>query len=220
MKVFFTGIHPEKPYYRAGVERNHLTDRLEMILDIKQDGVDLSQFTPYLKMATSDLATASKDDRLAVTAKNGKLKIEYTVPREITALKRVDFQLQFENDSVEGVPIWQTAPFTVTFYPTIPADGAIEYLYPPILSEHGARIAELEESKLDKQETETDETFLYGYDKDGQTSIELKAASIPLDTAEFEDSLSEADDTVQKAFNTLDKAIKSIDSEYIINLFR
>lgn len=60
MKLTFCGKKPQQNFIRMGVVGNNLSDELTMILDKKQGDIDLSDFSPSLKIVNRDLTYADK----------------------------------------------------------------------------------------------------------------------------------------------------------------
>lgn len=147
MIIKFDGIEPQARYYRMGVMLNNLTDDIVFELTAKQGDIDLTAYRPYLKLQTPDLSFADKDGNLEATpTDDGKLRLRYKITRTLEQYHTVDMQLQFEDYSVEGVAVWQSTIFNVTFNATLPVDQTIEKSEPTILQDHARRITSLEDN--------------------------------------------------------------------------
>lgn len=145
MIIKFLGNEPQSRYYRFGVQNNNKTDDLIFELAAVQNGVNLAEFRPFLKMQTSDLSFADKDGNLELTpTDDGKLRLRYVLTNTVEQHRAVDMQLQFEDYSVPDVAVWQTLLFNVAFNASLPADETVAAKNPTIIQEHEQRIRALE----------------------------------------------------------------------------
>lgn len=147
MIIKFNGIEPQARYYRMGVMLNNLTDDIVFVIDAKHGDIDLAKFRPFLKMRAPDLSFADKDGNLEMTpTEDGKIRLRYKIERAIQKHQSLDMQLQFEDYSVDGIPIWQSTIFNVSFNATLPVEQTIEKENPTILQDHEKRIVDLEKN--------------------------------------------------------------------------
>lgn len=148
MILEFLGNCPKQKYFRVGVMANNLVDDVVFILDNRQGGISLSEFTAYAKMQNRDLSFVDKtqDFDVEITAQ-GKVRITYRLPDKVTRHKNIDMQLSFEKHTASGdTPIWQTQMFNLTFDDYIDVSKTISEDYPDVLQDFDKRITQIEES--------------------------------------------------------------------------
>lgn len=152
MILNFLGNCPQQKFIRLGVVGNNRTDNLILILDIKQSGdLDLSNYKPYLKITNKDLTFADKttDFEFSKDVDNGKIKISYKAPDNVTSQKSVDMQLSFENitdDDDVGTLVWQSKIFNVSFDCTLDVSKIITGQYPDVLVDLSERMYHIEQT--------------------------------------------------------------------------
>lgn len=153
MILNFLGNCPQQKFIRLGVIGNNLTDNLVLVLDIKQSGdLDLTNYTPYLKITNKDLTFADKikDFEITQDAENGKIKITYKVPDSVTGQKSVDMQLSFENltgdDEKLNTLVWQSKIFNVSFDCTLDISKVIASQYPDVINELNEHMHHIEQT--------------------------------------------------------------------------
>ena len=153
MILKFLGNCPQQKFIRLGVIGDNLTDNLVLVLDIKQSGdLDLSNYTPYLKMTNKDLTFADKTKDVEVTKDddNGKIKITYKVPDAVTGQKSVDMQLSFEQitgeDETLNTLVWQSKIFNVSFDCTLDISKVIASQYPDVITDLTERMHHIEQT--------------------------------------------------------------------------
>lgn len=98
MKLTFCGKRPQQNFVRMGVVGNNLSDELIMILDKKQGDIDLSDFSPSLKIVNRDLTYADKTQHFIYDTDSDpeKVMLSYIFPRKVTQQGNVDMQIIFE----------------------------------------------------------------------------------------------------------------------------
>ena len=139
MILEFIGNAPKTKYVSIGVNGNNLVDDLVFIIGRKQGKNDLYEFTPKIKITTSerDFAEYSGDD-LAVEKieERDTIKITYALPEIVTERGNVDMLIVFEK-AIEGgeVKTWQTLPFNINFPDGIDESDSIIKAYPNIVLE-------------------------------------------------------------------------------------
>ena len=139
MILEFIGNAPKTKYVSIGVNGNNLVDDLVFIIGRKQGKNDLYEFTPKIKITTSerDFAEYSGDD-LAVEKieERDTIKITYALPEIVTECGNVDMLIVFEK-AIEGgeVKTWQTLPFNINFPDGIDESDSIIKAYPNIVRE-------------------------------------------------------------------------------------
>lgn len=153
MTLNFLGNCPQQKFIRLGVIGNNRTDNLVLVLDTKQSGdLDLSNYTPYLKITNKDLTFADKttDFELTKDADNGKIKITYKAPNGVTGQKSVDMQLSFENitgdDENTNTLVWQSKIFNVSFDCTLDVSKIVTSQYPDVLVDLNERMYHIEQT--------------------------------------------------------------------------
>lgn len=153
MILNFLGNCPQQKFIRLGVVGNNRTDNLVLVLDIKQSGdLDLSNYTPYLKITNKDLTFANKTTDFETTkdAESGKIKITYKVPDSVTGQKSVDMQLSFEtitgDDENLNTLVWQSKIFNVSFDCTLEVSKVITSQYPDVITDLNERMYHIEQT--------------------------------------------------------------------------
>ncbi len=153
MILNFLGNCPQQKYFRLGVTANNLVDNIVFIIDRKHGDIDLTEFTPFLKIQNKDLSFSDKTKDLTVEtledAENSdKLKITYVVPDTVTRQKTVDMQLSFEKITAGGknTLIWQTQIFNMTPDKSIDVSGVISNTYPDVIKDLNERMWRVENS--------------------------------------------------------------------------
>lgn len=143
MILEFLGNCPRQRYFRVGVVGNNLVDSIVMLIDKKQCGdIDLSDFTPYIKMSNKDLTFVDKtsDVEIEKDADGDKIKITYKAPDKVTVQRNIDMQVVFEKIIEDDTLIWQTLMFNITFDLTIDVSTLISDQYPDVLKEINEKI--------------------------------------------------------------------------------
>ena len=153
MILNFLGNCPQQKFIRLGVIGNNLTDNLVLVLDIKQSGdLDLTNYTPYLKITNKDLTFADKTKNFEIVqdVENGKIKITYKIPDNVTSQKSVDMQLSFENitgkDENLNTLVWQSKIFNVSFDCALEVSEIISNQYPDVIVDLNERMYHIEQT--------------------------------------------------------------------------
>ena len=139
MILEFIGNAPKTKYVSIGVNGNNLVDDLVFIIGRKQGKNDLYEFTPKIKITTSerDFAEYSGDDlTVEKIEERDTIKITYALPEIVTERGNVDMLIVFEK-AIEGgeVKTWQTLPFNINFPDGIDESDSIIKAYPNIVRE-------------------------------------------------------------------------------------
>lgn len=148
MKLTFCGKKPQQNFIRMGVVGNNLSDELTMILDKKQGDIDLSDFSPSLKIVNRDLTYADKTQHFIydTDSEPEKVRLSYIFPRKVTQQGNVDMQIIFEKADGDDTIVWQTEIFNITFEERLEVDEIVADEYPDVLSELDERVTALEET--------------------------------------------------------------------------
>lgn len=147
MKLTFCGKTPQQRFFRIGVVGNNLADTLTMVLDKKQDELNLAEFTPFIKIVNRDLTFVDKTRNFIVDVDSDpeKVKLIYVFPKKVTRQRNVDMQILFQKAENDDTIIWQTEIFNATFDLGIPADEIISKEYPDELQVLDDRVTALEQ---------------------------------------------------------------------------
>lgn len=148
MKLTFCGKRPQQNFIRMGVVGNNLSDELIMILDKKQGDIDLSDFSPSLKIVNRDLTYADKTQHFIYDTDSDpeKVMLSYIFPRKVTQQGNVDMQIIFEKADGDDTIVWQTEIFNITFEERLEVDEIVADEYPDVLSDLDERVTVLEET--------------------------------------------------------------------------
>lgn len=148
MKLTFCGKKPQQNFIRMGVVGNNLSDELTMILDKKQGDIDLSDFSPSLKIVNRDLTYADKTQHFIYDTDSDpeKVMLSYIFPRKVTQQGNVDMQIIFEKADGDDTIVWQTEIFNITFEERLEVDEIVADEYPDVLSDLDKRVTVLEET--------------------------------------------------------------------------
>lgn len=149
MDLIFKGTECATRRIRIGVRGNNIVDKLCFVIDrYPQDDIDLTKFTPYIKLENRECGYLDKDSRVEVQKDDemGTLRITYALRQKTTRCPTASVQLQFEHRDEVGKPIaiWQTETVSVEFRRTVPADEEIEDVYPGVVQDLADRVATLE----------------------------------------------------------------------------
>lgn len=149
MQIIFNGALCPIRYFHIGVQGNNLVDNIEFVVDrYTPDGLDLTTFMPYVKLANDKQGYADKDGKLKVEPSATKIHLTYQLRRKTTAYASVDVQLQFERSGEADVAVWQTEAITITLSHTIPADAEIVNQNPAVIQDLTARVEKIENIKI------------------------------------------------------------------------
>ncbi len=146
MRIVFNGVEPPMRYYRLGVRENNLADELELIVDKIQNGIDLSEFKPFLKLSTPDFSFVNKDGNLEITPGDEKITLRYTLSNDVTVHRAVDIQVQFERYDETNVIVWQSIIFNIAFSETLCVDKIIVQKIPNVIQDLSRRMKDLEDN--------------------------------------------------------------------------
>lgn len=151
MEIPFFDTLCQIKYFRIGVRGNNRVDEIVFVVNRNTcDGLNLSDFTPYVKIENKKDNYFDKDGRVEVLPDDGssKMKLKYELRRKTTAHPSVDIQLQFEHMEENDMIIWQTEAVNISFSRTIPADEQIANENPTIIQDFERRITRLENIKI------------------------------------------------------------------------
>ena len=152
MDIIFNGQSCPIKNFHVGVRGNNLVDVLVFVVKrYTVEGVDLSEFTPYVKLQNDKQNYYDKDGKIEVETQKDILRLKYTLRRKTTAYPSFELQLQFEkpaNAEGDDVLVWQSDTLNFTLSKSIPADAAIAKEHPAILQELTARVENLENIKI------------------------------------------------------------------------
>ena len=141
---FYDTASPIK-YYAVGIQGNNLADKLEFVIKRKTvSGLDLAEYTPYIKLQNVKAAYYDKDTRVEKIVTNDEVRLIYRLRRKTTMYAAFDLQIQFEGGTNTDITVWQTEAITITLSRTIPADVAIEQQHPAVIQYLTARVDKLE----------------------------------------------------------------------------
>lgn len=138
MDILFTGNKPQKKTYSYSVKENNNSNIITFILNKEIEGVDLSTLSCFVKVQGSGFLDK---DVPSVEVEEDKIKVHWTLLRKATSYRVLSVQLQFEGS--EDI-VWQTEILTLVLSETIKADEYIENKYPAVLTNHEARIINVE----------------------------------------------------------------------------
>lgn len=146
MVITFNGISCPIKYYAVGVQGNNLVDKLEFVIKRKTaSGLDLAEYTPYIKLQNVKAAYYDKDTRVEKIVTDDEIRLIYRLRRKTTIYAAFDLQIQFEGGGTDtDITVWQTEAITFTLSRTIPADIEIEKQYPTVLQDLTERVDKLE----------------------------------------------------------------------------
>lgn len=97
MEICFNGTACPIKYLHIGVKNNNLVDEIVFCVDrITSEGVDLSEFTPYVKIQNEKDGYIDKDGKITVEITETKLRLIYRLRRKTTSHPAFEMQLQFE----------------------------------------------------------------------------------------------------------------------------
>ncbi len=153
MRIVFIGNKPTQNIYKVGVMGNNETDYIKMIVTKEQGDIDLSEYTPYLKIVNSDLTFANMTNNLEVTEEEDTLQLVYRVPIEVTTQGSVDMQLSFEEiilgeEDETYTLVWQSTIFHINFDKSIDVVSYAEKYEMDVITDMLERIKKLEETSL------------------------------------------------------------------------
>lgn len=132
-------------YYAVGIQGNNLADKLEFVIKRKTvSGLDLAEYTPYIKLQNVKAAYYDKDTRVEKIVTNDEVRLIYRLRRKTTMYAAFDLQIQFEGGTNTDITVWQTEAITITLSRTIPADVAIAQQHPAVIQDLTARVEKLE----------------------------------------------------------------------------
>lgn len=141
---FYDTASPIK-YYAVGIQGNNLADKLEFVIKRKTvSGLDLAEYTPYIKLQNVKAAYYDKDTRAEKIVTNDEVRLIYRLRRKTTMYAAFDLQIQFEGGTNTDITVWQTEAITITLSRTIPADVAIAQQHPAVIQDLTARVEKLE----------------------------------------------------------------------------
>lgn len=153
MDVIFNGQSCPIKNFHIGVRGNNLVDVLVFVVKRRTvEGIDLSEFTPYVKLQNVKENYYDKDGKIEVEAREHEIRLKYALRRKTTQYAFFELQLQFEKPAAEAengdALVWQSDPINFTLSKSIPADAVIEQQHPAILQQLSARVENLENIKI------------------------------------------------------------------------
>ncbi len=152
MDVIFNGQSCPIKNFHIGVRGNNLVDVLVFVLKRRTvEGIDLSEFTPYVKLQNVKENYYDKDGKIEVETRADEMRLKYTLRRKTTQYAFFELQLQFEKPTAaadDDVLVWQSDPLNFTLSKSIPADAVIEREHPAVLQQLSARVTNLENIKI------------------------------------------------------------------------
>lgn len=167
LKINYKGIIPQQREYSYSVKQNNKTNKVKFIVEKLQDDIDLSQYTPYLKLETPTKEYVDKiGTGLTVTSDTNFIYIVWNMSIKTTAYKNLNLQLQFqkaEGGTSTDVLVWQSAICSLELQNTIEADKEIAEQNPEKIVEieaelenHEDRITALEDKGVEWGDIEGD----------------------------------------------------------------
>lgn len=149
MEICFNGTACPIKYLHIGVKNNNLVDEIVFCVDrITSEGVDLSEFTPYVKIQNEKDGYIDKDGKITVEITETKLRLIYRLRRKTTSHHAFEMQLQFEKEDSGDCVVWQTEIINITLSRAIEADETITEKYPSVLQDLTARVSDIENIKI------------------------------------------------------------------------
>lgn len=83
MDIIFNGTSCPIKYLHIGVQGNNLVDKIVFCVPRKtSDGLDLSEFTPYIKIQNVKENYIDKDGKLAIDKYDDQLRLTYRLRRK------------------------------------------------------------------------------------------------------------------------------------------
>lgn len=171
--------------------------------------------------------TAFKSATKFVDIINGKYKARY----ELGDAEIVEHDLSYE-DTTPGCMVitpfifdgMSKAKYKPNFSVQITRQPDVTTENKPNTGDYLLELREMIYDRLEKGSTDTENTYIYAYDKSGQKQLSVdefggRADAVSVSTENFTNLLSKEADTVQKALDELDKSTEAIDLESITNLF-
>lgn len=149
MDIFFNGTSCPTKYLHIGVQGNNLVDKLVFCIQRRTpEGLDLSEFTPYIKIQNAKENYIDKDGKITVDKHDEQLRLTYRLRRKTTMYPSFEMQLQFEKPNEGDCVVWQTEVIGVTLSRTIAADKEIEAQNPSVIQDLTARVSDIENIKI------------------------------------------------------------------------
>lgn len=152
MDIVFNGQSCPIKNLHIGVRGNNLVDVLVFVIKKQTpDGLDLSTFTPFVKLQNEKENYYDKDGKVEVDVIEETIRLKYRLRRKTTMYPSFELQLQFEkpeSGNADDVLVWQTDTLNFTLSKTIPADAAIAKQYPSVIQDITARVENLENIKI------------------------------------------------------------------------
>ena len=149
MDIIFNGTSCPIKYLHIGVQGNNLVDKIVFCVQRKtDDGLDLSEFTPYVKIQNAKENYIDKDGKLSTDKTDDQLRLTYRLRRKTTMYPCFEMQLQFEHPGEGDCIVWQTEVINVTLSRTIAADKEIEQQYPSVIQNLTERVEQIESVKI------------------------------------------------------------------------
>lgn len=149
MDIIFNGTSCPTRYLHIGVQGNNLVDKIVFCVPRKtSDGLDLSEFTPYIKIQNAKENYIDKDGKLTIDKYDDQLRLTYRLRRKTTMYPCFEMQLQFEQPDEGDCIVWQTEVINVTLSRTIAADKEIEQQYPSVIQDLTALVETIENVKI------------------------------------------------------------------------
>lgn len=157
MEILYHGTACPIKYFHIGIRGNNLADKLVFVVKRRtRDGLDLSEFTPYVKIESEKDNYYDKDGKIAVENGEDTIRLKYQLRRKTTMYPAFDIQLQFEKPDGDDVVVWQTDIVSITLSRTIPADEEVARQYPTVIQDLNERINALEKAKNYVAKTQAD----------------------------------------------------------------
>ena len=129
---------PQQKYYAVGVKKNNNANKVKFVLKANQDGIDLQNLTPYLKLQNKEHTYLDKIELETIyKSANGIIEITWLMTRKSMQHRYLEAQLVFE-DNEEDI-VWQTLIVELELNETIDADEEISEANPTILQQYKAR---------------------------------------------------------------------------------
>lgn len=149
MDIIFNGTSCPIKYLHIGVQGNNFIDKIVFCVQRKtDDGLDLSEFTPYVKIQNAKENYIDKDGKLAIDKTDDQLRLTYRLRRKTTMYPCFEMQLQLEHPDEGDCIVWQTEVINVTLSRTIAADKEIEQQYPSVIQNLTERVEQIESVKI------------------------------------------------------------------------
>ena len=165
---------PQQKYYAVGVKQNNNANKIKFVLKANQDGIDLQNLTPYLKLQNKEHTYLDKIELETIyKSANGIIEITWLMTRKSMEYRYLEAQLVFE-DNEEDI-VWQTLIVELELNETINADEEISDKNPTILQQLQGEVKDVASMR------DVLKNIKYEYDEEHDTSrLTMPRGILPL----------------------------------------